>query len=218
MDIMRIPQHVVHRLIVTGLAVVLTAVTAGPSLAGVQEGPERGTGGASYVIGPEDVLDISVWENIQISRTVPVRPDGKISLPLVNDVQAAGLTPMQLREILSTLLVPYVPIPAVSVIVREVHSFKVTVLGEVKAPGRFDLKSRSTVLDLLAMAGGLTEYAARGRIVVLRRDGAGMRQVPFAFDKLTPKQGTNGHGPGAEPQDAVQANFDVEPDDIILVP
>jgi polysaccharide export outer membrane protein len=218
MDIMRIPQHVVHRLIVVGLAVVLTAATVGPSLAGEQEGPERGTGVAGYVIGPEDVLDISVWENIQISRTVPVRPDGKISLPLVNDVQAAGLTPMQLREVLSTLLVPYVPIPAVSVIVREVHSFKVTVLGEVKTPGRYDLKSRSTVLDLLAMAGGLTEYAARGRIVVLRRDGTGTRQVPFAFDKLTVKPGTNGHGPGGEPRDAVQANFDVEPDDIILVP
>ena len=111
---------------------------------------------------------------------------------------------MQLREALTTLLVPYVSIPAVSVIVREVHSFKVTVLGEVKTPGRYDLKSRSTVLDLLAMAGGFTEYAARGRIVVWRRHGAGRRQIPFAFDKLT--------------QDAAQANFDVEADDIILVP
>ena len=158
-----------------------------------------------------------MWENTQISRTVPVRPDGKISLPLVNDVPAAGLTPIQLREVLTTLLVPYVPIPAVSVIVREVNSFKVTVLGEVRTPGRYNLRSRSTVLDLLAVAGGLTEYAARSRIVVLRRDGTGRRQLPFAFDRLTPKQGANGHGPGPGP-DAVQVNFDVEPDDIILVP
>jgi polysaccharide export outer membrane protein len=152
----------------------------------------------------DDVLDISVWENTQVSRTVPVRPDGRISLPLVNDVQAAGLTPMQLREALTSLLLPYIPIPGVSVIVREVNSFKVTVLGEVKMPGRYDLKSRSTVLDLLAMAGGFTEYAARGRIVVWRRHGTGRKQLPFAFDKPTP--------------DAAQANFDVEPDDIILVP
>jgi polysaccharide export outer membrane protein len=204
-----------HHFIPTGTAVVLIVATAAPSLARAQEAPEPSGGVASYVIGPEDVLDISVWENTQISRTVPVRPDGKISLPLVNDVQAAGLTPMQLREALTTLIVPYVSIPAVSVIVREVHSFKVTVLGEVKTPGRYDLKSRSTVLDLLAMAGGLTEYAARGRIVVLRRQGAGRRQIPFAFDKLTPKQGANGSA--ADPRDT-QANFDVEPDDIILVP
>jgi polysaccharide export outer membrane protein len=202
--------HISHRLLLTAIAIAL------PSFAGAQEAPEPRTGLASYVIGPEDVLDVSVWENTQISREVPVRPDGKISLPLVNDVQAAGLTPMQLRDVLTTLLVPYVPIPAVSVIVREVNSVKVTVLGEVKTPGRYNLRSRSTVLDLLAMAGGLTEYAARGRIVVLRRDGTNKRQLSFAFDKVTPKQGTNGSAPGAE--DGVQANFDVQPDDIIVVP
>ena len=214
--IMRILRRVIHRFVPSGTAVALIVATAAPSLASAQEAPEQPGGMASYVIGPEDVLDISVWENTQISRTVPVRPDGRISLPLVNDVQAAGLTPMQLREALTTLLLPYVSVPAVSVIVREVHSFKVTVLGEVRTPGRYDLKSRSTVLDLLAMAGGLTEYAARGRIVVLRRHGAGRRQIPFAFDKLTPKQAANGNA--ADPRDTVQANFDVEPDDIILVP
>ena len=181
---------------------VLVTVGAAVSVA-AQEVPRSRAALADYVIGPEDVLDISVWANTQISRTVPVRPDGKISLPLLNDVHAAGLRPTQLRDVLTTLLVPYIPVPAVSVIVREVHSFKVTVLGEVKAPGRYDLKSRSTVLDLLAMAGGLTEYAARGRIVVMRRDGKDTKQIPFAFDKLAQK---------------LQDNFDVEPDDIILVP
>ena len=82
-----------------------------------------------YRIGPEDMLDISVWNNSAISRTVPVRPDGKISLPLVNDVQAAGLTPNQLRSVLLKKLAEYVPSPEVSVIVREVHSFKVSVIG-----------------------------------------------------------------------------------------
>jgi polysaccharide export outer membrane protein len=184
------------------LLILALALVDSPSVA-AQEVPRSRAALADYVIGPEDVLDISVWDNTQISRTVPVRPDGKISLPLLNDVHAAGLRPTQLRDVLASLLAPYIAVPAVSVIVREVHSFKVTVLGEVKAPGRYDLKSRSTVLDLLAMAGGLTEYAARGRIVVMRREGKDTRQIPFAFDKLAQK---------------LQDNFDVEPDDIILVP
>src|SRR5437773_325694 len=119
---------------------------------------------AEYVIGPEDVLDVAVWNSPEISRTVPVRPDGKISLPLLNDVQAAGLTPMQLREALATSLTAFMPGPAVSVIVREVHSFKVTVIGKVKTAGRYEVKDRPTVLDVLALAGGLTEFASRGRV------------------------------------------------------
>src|SRR5438309_11925976 len=91
---------------------------------------------AEYMIGPEDVLDVAVWNSPEITRTVPVRPDGKISLPLLNDVQAAGLTPMQLRDTIAKSLVAYIPTPTVSVMVREVHSFKATVIGEVKTPGR----------------------------------------------------------------------------------
>src|SRR5229473_2076805 len=109
-------------------------------------------GGEDYEIGPEDVLDIAVWNNTAISRTVPVRPDGKISLPLLNDVQAAGLTPMQLRDGLAKKLTDYMPTPEVSVIVKEVHSFKVSVLGEVKKAGQYELKSRTTVLDVVALA------------------------------------------------------------------
>ena len=162
-----------------------------------------------YVIGPEDVLDIAVWNNTDISRTVPVRPDGKISLPLLNDVQAEGLTPMQLRDVLIKMLTTYIPTPTLSVIVREVHSFKVTVLGEVKTPGRYELKSRSTVLDVLAMAGGLTQYAARGRIVVLRDEDGRTRRVPFPLDRLTTKD---------EGKTGGQMNFCVSPGDIIMVP
>src|SRR5229473_3377619 len=91
-------------------------------------------GGEDYKIGPEDVLDIAVWNNTAISRTVPVRPDGKISLPLLNEVQAAGLTPPELRDVLTKRLADYIPSPEVSIIVREVHSFKVSVLGEIKTP------------------------------------------------------------------------------------
>jgi len=158
-----------------------------------------------YVIGPEDVLDIAVWDNTALTRTVPVRPDGKISLPLLNDVHAAGLTPMQLREKLATGLTEYMPSPAVSVLVREVHSFKVTVIGQVKTAGRYEIKDRATVLDVLAMAGGVTEYASRGRIVVLRQDGPAARQIRFPYDKLT-----SGN--------AAKNNFCVNPGDVIVVP
>jgi len=163
-------------------------------------------GNHEYVIGAADVLEVAVWNNPLISRTVPVRPDGRISLPVLNDVQAAGLTPMQLQSFLTEALAGYIQTPEVSVIVREVHSFKVSVIGHVKTPGRYELTSRVTVLDVLAMAGGLSEYADRGRIVVLRAEGAIASQIPFAYDKLTPGNGSTG-----------QENFFVQPDDIILV-
>jgi polysaccharide biosynthesis/export protein len=165
---------------------------------------------AEYVIGSEDVLDIAVWDNTAVSRTVPVRPDGKISLPLLNDVQAAGLTPAQLRETLKKALSDYIPAPAVSVIVREVHSFKVTVIGEVKVPGRYELKSQATVLDLLAMAGGLNEFASRGHIVVLRHDGSITRKIPFAYDKLTAAK--------RDSKNTATENFYLQPGDVLFVP
>ena len=165
---------------------------------------------ADYVIGAEDVLDIAVWENTALTRTVPVRPDGKISLPLLDDVQAAGLTPMQLRQRLVSGLAEYISSPAVSVVVREVHSFKVAVLGQVKAPGRYEIKDRATVLEVLAIAGGITEFAARGRIVLLRNEGATPRQIPVPYDRLTKS--------AAAPALSSPGNFCVSPGDVIVVP
>jgi polysaccharide export outer membrane protein len=131
----------------------------------------------------------------------------------LNDIQAAGLTPMQLRETLTTALAEYIPRSAVSVLVREVHSFKVAVIGQVKTPGRYELKDRATVLDVLALAGGLTEYASRNRIVVLREEPDGTTQIPFRFDKLTTKnRGTNGSKTSG-PQ-----NVCLHPGDVVLVP
>jgi polysaccharide export outer membrane protein len=135
-----------------------------------------------------------------------VRPDGKISLPIINDVQAAGLTPLQLQSTLTKALADYIQSPEVSVIVREVHSFNVSVLGHVKTPGRYELTTRVTVLEALALAGGLTEYADRGRIVVLRRAGAATEQLPFAYDRVM-----------AAAASKAQSNFFLQPDDIILV-
>jgi len=158
-----------------------------------------------YKIGPEDLLDVAVWNNTAISRAVPVRPDGKISLPLLNDVQAAGLTPMQLREVLAKKLTDYMPTPEVSVIVKEVHSFKVSVLGEVKKAGQYELKSRTTVLDVVALAGGFTEFAARSRIVILRPNGTSVKRVSFNYNKAI--------APDASPEDLF-----LQPGDVVVVP
>ena len=162
-------------------------------------------GPGDYRIGPEDLLDIAVWNNTAISRAVPVRPDGKISLPLLNDVQAAGLTPMQLRDVLGKKLADYMPTPEISVIVKEVHSFKVSVLGEVKKAGQYELKSRTTVLDVVALAGGFTEFAARSRIVILRPNGTTVKRVSFNYNKaITP--------------DVAPDDLFLQPGDVVVVP
>jgi len=168
--------------------------------------PPAGSCPGSYVIGQEDVLDIAVWDNAELTRTVPVRPDGKISLPLLSDVTAAGLTPMELRDTLTKALTEYIPRPAVSVLVKEIHSVKVSVIGQVKTPGRYELKDRATVLDVLAMAGGLNEFAARNRIVVLRGEPAGTARILVPYDKLTAKK--NGG----------QQNVCMHPGDVVFVP
>ncbi len=191
------------------LLVVLTAALAGSVSA--QESANAGPLDRNHVpvqdyrIGPEDVLMISVWKNEPMSRTVPVRPDGMISLPLLNDVLAAGLTPMQLREALLKKFAEYEPNPEISVIVQEVRSVKVSVIGEVARPGRFDLKSRTTVLDILAQAGGLKEFASRARIVILRVQGASMKRIPFNYNKVVAADGE-------------QENVILQPGDVVVVP
>ncbi len=163
----------------------------------------RGAAPEVYRIGPEDILQISVWKNDTLTRTVPVRPDGKISLPLLNDLQAAGLTALELREVLTRKLAEYMPSPEVSVIVSDIRSFKVSVLGEIGRPGRYELKSWTTVLDLLALAGGFTQFAARSRIVILQPDGKTMKRIPFNYNKALAGE---------------QENFYLRNGDIILVP
>ena len=193
-----------RRCVVTTVLIVLLFVT-GLAAAQEQAKGHSGVTGADgdYKIGPEDVLDIAVWNNTAISRSVPVRPDGKISLPLLNDVQAAGLSAMQLRDALTKKLAEYVPTPEVSIIVREVRSFKVSVIGEIKTPGRYELRSRTTVLDAIAQAGSFSTFAARGQIFVLRLDGVTSKRIPFNYNKAL----------GGE-----QENFYLRNGDIILVP
>jgi len=162
---------------------------------------------SDYRIGIDDVIEIAVWENPAIGRVALVRPDGKISLPLLHDVLAAGLTPMQLQSWLTGALAGYVKSPEVSVIVREVHSLKVSVIGEVKTPGTYQLTRRSTILDVLAMAGGLTAYAKRSGIVLIRQNGAISIRIPIDYDALlTGKAWNDG-----------RSNLTVLPGDVIVV-
>jgi len=157
----------------------------------------------TYRIGPEDMVHISVWKNEAMTRTVPVRTDGMISLPLVNDLRVVGLTPMEVRDQLTKKLAEYIPNPEVSVIVTDIRSFKVSVIGEVQRPARHELRVATTVLDALAMAGGFTQFASRTRIVVLRTNGKGTQRVPFNYNKVLASE---------------QENFYLEPGDIVLVP
>lgn len=122
-----------------------------------------------YVIGPGDVLQIVIWKNEHLSKTIPVRPDGRISLPLIDDVQAAGATPSQLKEVIAKSLRHFVDNPIVTVIVSEVNNFKVSVLGEVKKPGVYLLKGRTTVLEAISMAEGFTEFATTSNILLMKK-------------------------------------------------
>jgi len=138
------------------------------------------TGKADYLIGPDDVLSINVWREPELTRLVPVRPDGKISLPLVGDVEAAGFSTVQLQSALSEKLKSFVENPEVTVIVQEVRSLKFNVIGEVLRPGSYPLTKSLTVLDGLAAAGGFRDFAKLSKIYVLRQQADG-KSTRMAF-------------------------------------
>ena len=139
------------------------------------------TGDPNYVIGPEDELIVSVWREPEISRTVPVRPDGKISLALLNDVQATGLTPMQLGSAITEKLKDYISEPQVTVIVSKINSQRVFVVGEVVRTGAYTLLPNMTVLDALSGAGGFTPFAKRTKIYIVRKEDGQVRNISFNY-------------------------------------
>lgn len=149
------------------------------------------TGNPNYVIGPQDVLDIDVWKEPELTRTVPVRPDGKISLPLLNDVQAAGLTPAQLAEQITDSLRKFVTDPQVTVIVTEINSQRVYILGEVLRAGAYPLLPGMTVLQALSSAGGFTPFANRKKIYVMREENGKEEKLPFNYKSAVSGKGQN---------------------------
>jgi polysaccharide biosynthesis/export protein len=145
-------------------------------------GPAKSvTDDPNYVIGAQDVLDISVWHEPDLTRVVPVRPDGKISLPLLNDVQAGGLTPTKLADEITTGLKKFITDPQVTVIVSVINSQRVYILGEVNRAGAYPLLPRMTVLQALSSGGGFTQFANTKKIYVLRTEGDKSDKFPFNY-------------------------------------
>ena len=147
------------------------------------------TESTDYILGAEDLIEVLVWKNADLSRTVFVRPDGKISLPLIGDVQAAGLTPTELRDSIKVLLRRYKKTPEVSVIVREINSFSIFLVGEVARPGKIQLRSDTTLLQAIVLAGGFTEFADVKRIVVLRRENGQERRFRINYNDIIDGKG-----------------------------
>jgi len=158
-----------------------------------------------YVIGCEDVLYIHVWKEDALSRTVPVRMDGNISLPLIRDIKAAGLTPLQLEAAITERLKGFFENPTVSVTVMETNSFKVYVSGEVRTPGVYRLRSETTILQIIPMAGGFTEWAKQKKILVIRKENG--KEKRFTVDY---KKAMKGDDPSS--------NVILKPGDTIIVP
>jgi polysaccharide export outer membrane protein len=168
--------------------------SAGPNTSG-SASPVTSVGGSApmpsdYVIGPGDLLQVSVWKNETLSRVTPVRPDGKISMPLLHDVQASGLTAMQLRDKIANALGEFLPNPEVSVSVNEVRSMRISVLGEVQRPGVIELRGATTILEALALAGGFRDFASPSKITIIRNDENGKTQkIKFNYNRAVGNSG-----------------------------
>jgi polysaccharide export outer membrane protein len=149
------------------------------------EGSRTAHSDSSYVIGPDDVLAINVWKEPEVSRSVPVRSDGKISLPLVGELTAGGQTPLQLEQEITKRLQNYISEPEVTVIVQDSKSQRINILGMVVRPGSYLLTGSATVLDAIAMAGGFKDFAKQKSIYVLRANGDGtQKRISFNYKEV----------------------------------
>jgi polysaccharide export outer membrane protein len=137
-----------------------------------------------YVIGPEDVLYIHVWREEALSRTVPVRMDGNISLPIIQEIKAAGLTPLNLKEGLTERLKEFIESPNVSVTVMEANSYKVYISGQVRTPGVYRLRSETSLLQMIPMAGGFAEWANQKKILIIRKEGGKEKRFTVNYKKI----------------------------------
>ncbi len=174
------------------------APAAAPVAAGVPAPP-------GYVIGPDDALTVVFWREKDLSADVVVRPDGMISLPLINEVRAEGLTPEQLRVTLLTAAAKFVEEPTVTVVVKAINSRKVFITGQVGKPGPYPLNGPTTVLQLIATAGGVAEYADKDKIVVLRKEAGKDKAYPFNYGEVMKGK-------------RLQQNIELKPGDTVIVP
>ena len=193
-----------------GHAADAAAQAAPPKPAGVKPPAPAATQGTvnappGYVIGPDDVLSIVFWRDKDMGADVVVRPDGMITLPLVNDIRAAGLTPDQLREEIVRAAEKYVESPSATVVVRQINSRRFYVTGQVGRPGTYPLSAPMTVLQALALAGGLADFAKKDKVVIMRTDGGRTQSLRFNYKDVI--QGKN-----------LQQNIEIKPGDTIVVP
>jgi polysaccharide biosynthesis/export protein len=160
-----------------------------------------------YIIGPEDVLEITVWRNQDLSKVVAVRPDGRISMPLIGDVTAVGRTPSQLTEEIALRLKEFKENPSIAIVVKEVNSYAVFILGEVQKPGKYPLKSKTTLLQGITIAGGFTPTAARNKMVLFRflDNGTGDERMKASYDDIVLRDGS-------------RQNVELKPGDTVVVP
>ena len=172
---------------------------AGPSIPGVVKAPE------DYVIGADDVLTVLFWREKEMSGDVVVRPDGKITLPLLNDIVAAGLTTEQLRERITAEATRFIEDPSATVVLKQLNSRKVFITGEVEKPGPYVLTAPTTILQLIAMAGGLKEFAHRKEIVTMRMENGKQTTFPFDYTAIGKKTKLN-------------QNITLKPGDTVVVP
>ncbi|MBV9062050.1 MAG: polysaccharide biosynthesis/export family protein [Alphaproteobacteria bacterium] len=202
-------SSIVMLMMIAATPLGISAQTASPSsdAAAAKDAPAAvpmSAAGPSYVIGPEDTLHISVWKETELTNTLPVRPDGKISMPLLNDVQAAGLTPMELAESITERLKKYVADPRVTVVVTAMNSQRYFVTGEVLHTGAAVLLPNMTVLQALATA-GFTQFANTKGIYVLRTVNGAQQKIPVNYRRLVKGE-------------AMNQNIILKPGDTIVVP
>jgi polysaccharide export outer membrane protein len=163
----------------------MSCLAAAPSAQSQQNNVQTGTFGSNYVIGPGDVLDISVWKEVALTKMVIVLPDGKISFPLIGEVRAAGLTIAQLKQQLEDKLKRFVPHPNLSVAVHQVNSLQIYVIGKVNNSGRYVINTNLNVLQALAMAGGLNPFAKKNKIKIFRETMQGTQIFEFRYGDVT---------------------------------
>ena len=145
--------------------------------------------GGEYKIGAEDVIEVGVWKEPDLSRTVVVRPDGKISLPLIGDVQAEGLTPKELSDNIQNRFKAFLSNPVVFVILSQINSSKIYLLGKVNKPGAYPLNSDTTLLQAIAIAGGFAEWAKKNKVIILRRVEGKDKRIIINIEKLVKQKG-----------------------------
>jgi polysaccharide export outer membrane protein len=206
-----------HRVLSVLIAIVVSATLTGntqsaprnngdEAASSPSDGQAKKAHDSSFIIGNDDVLAISVWKEPELSKTIPVRSDGKISLPLVGEMQAAGRTPLQLEGDITAKLRSFINTPEVSVLVQQVNSMKFNILGEVAKPGSYSVSAAPTVMDAIAAAGGFRDFAKKSGVYVLRKGPDG-HQIKLNFNY---KDFVKGKNP--------EQNVKLEPNDSVIVP